>query len=61
MVAKLVCSHPKVEKIWEWGGLSINPTAEAQYYLSILLKDGERKDFQGLDAEEQAEKYLHSL
>ena len=39
---KLTCTHPKVNRIWEWGGGSINPTDGIMHrYISILL-NGEK-------------------
>lgn len=64
VVDKLVCSHPAVKMVWDYGGLSANPTDEARYFVSILFKNGERKDFSGgidSDVISEAENYLQQM
>jgi hypothetical protein len=61
-VTVIICDHPKVERVWEWGGMSMQPDSEGIYYLSVLLKDGEQTDFAGKSYENvigQAEEFLN--
>lgn len=43
---EIVCEHPKVSKVWQWGGMSINPTSGMKHWVSVLLIDETRKDFE---------------
>jgi len=64
---KIVCSHPEVEKCWQWGGLGARIGDRPQNYLEILTKDGQRysesvTDQQIDDADfPKAEEWLQSL
>lgn len=63
---KLTCTHPKVNRIWEWGGASINPTDGTMHrYVSILLEGEENahifKDEGGEDAIKEAELFLQTI
>lgn len=64
-VERLTCSHPKVDRIWEYGGLAETPTDGGMVrYVSIMLKDFTRKDFQDKGdgkAIEEAEAFLKTL
>lgn len=64
-VHRLTCNHPQVNKIWEYGGGSVNPTDDTLYvFLCIELKNGEIRQFKDdLDGtcEQKAEKFLSEL
>ena len=64
-VKRIVCSHPLVTKIWEYGGMATLPSnGEAFRFLCLLLKDGGRHEFQDGGegkAIEDAEAFLNSL
>jgi len=61
------CNHPKVERIWEFGGLSQSPTNGAAIRsVCIMIKEGKNNPIQFDDygdgsAITQAEQYLQSL
>jgi len=61
----LTCSHPKVKKIWEWGGGASIPTnGDLIRNISILLDTGQVcnfKDDKESTAEEQIDKYLNII
>ena len=65
IVEKLTCNHPKVENIWEYGGLSSIPTSsEIIRVVCILMID--RTVIKFMDdvkdtAIEKAEEYLKSI
>jgi hypothetical protein len=65
VIKKLTCSHPKVKRIWEWGGGAAIPTdGTMQVYLSIILEDDSRYVFEDNDsgsAIEKAEQFLSTL
>ena len=42
---KLICSHPQVKKIWDYGMLARASARIASYGIAIELNDGTRKDF----------------
>ena len=64
-VTKLTCNHPKVKRIWEYGGASTNPTDGTMHsYVSIQLDNDEVVNFKGDENESpelKAEKYLTEL
>lgn len=70
-IQKLVCNHPKVKYIWEYGGLSAIPNnGEAKRYIGIILEwDNNNKKVERLEFEddgngkaiEDAEKFLSEL
>lgn len=39
------CNHPEVVKMWFWGGASPTNGIHCRDYLSLLLKNGETKEF----------------
>jgi hypothetical protein len=59
----LICTHPKVKKVWEWGGCSINPTSKMVRYISIQLDNDEVIQFREDDetAETKVDNYLNEL
>jgi len=64
-VEQLVCSHPSVKRIWEYGGCSANPTSADMFRaICLQLQDGEVKEFRDGgegQAIEDAEKFLSEL
>jgi hypothetical protein len=65
-VERLTCSHPKVSRIWEYGGLASTPTnSEAVRYICILM-EGDTHPIQFTDngdinAINELEKYLQAI
>lgn len=61
---ELICTHPNVEKVWQYGG-NINQKYEQPEYTSftcLIMKDGTRKEFQDLkESFDEAEKYLQTI
>jgi hypothetical protein len=63
---ELICTHPKVEKVWQYGVGNINNKDE-QFercisFTCIIMKDGTRKEFQDLkESFDEAEKYLQTI
>lgn len=49
VIKKLSCTHPKIKKIWEYGGCATIPTSgELVRYVSLLWYEGNtecRRDF----------------
>ena len=64
-VKRMVCSHPLVTKILEYGGMAALPSnGEAFRFVCLLLNDGSRHEFKdGGDGKaiEDAEIFLNSL
>ncbi len=64
-IKRLVCSHPLVTKIWEYGGIGQKPSdSQMVRYVSIILNDGRRHEFKDGGegkAIEDAEEFLKSL
>lgn len=65
-IVKLTCVHPKVKRIWEWGGAACIPTSGLFFRtISLLFDDDTRKDFtddgNNDGAIHEAEKYLQSI
>lgn len=64
-ITKIVCSHPKVKKIWEYGGFAGLPsTKEATRTIAIILDDESIVEFTDSadgQAEQDAEDYLAKL
>lgn len=63
-VTQLVCSHPHVDRIWEYGGLSMNATSSMQRVICIILKDKSRHEFKDEGkggAIIEAEKFLSEI
>ncbi len=68
-INKLVCNHPKVKYIWEYGGLAGIPSSKTpKRYIGIILKENdgkiERVEFEDEGdgkAIEDAEKFLSEL
>ena len=55
------CDHPKVERGWKTGGLSLVGDNRMVEYNNFLMKDGSRKEFtvnQHPETFEQEEKWL---
>jgi len=46
----IVCTHPEVKKITEWGGTSAIKDGPVSYYISVVLKNGIKVDFGGLQS-----------
>lgn len=45
-VQRLHCSHPRVKRIWEFGGGSANPSDGTLHrFISIVLDNEERHEF----------------
>jgi len=42
---KVVCTHPKVTEIHEWGSIGISSSSLAVNCLTIKMIDGEKQDF----------------
>lgn len=65
MIDRLVCNHPLVNQIWEFGGLAALPSnSEMQRFICLQMKDGTKKEFKDSGdgkAVEEAETYLSSL
>ncbi len=65
MVEQLVCTHPKVKRIWEYGGGSADPSDNRFfYYLCLILEDGTKKEFKDNGygkAKDDAEAYLKTI
>lgn len=64
-VKRMVCSHPLVTKIWEYGGMAALPTnGEVFRFVCLLLNDGSRYEFKDNGdgkAIEDADFFLKSL
>ncbi len=61
----LTCNHPKVKRIWQYGGLAAIPTSsEMVRNLCLLMDDDEIKSFADNgngDAIKEAEEFLSTL
>lgn len=61
------CSHPKITKVWFWGGGSPNPTAPLKAYLEMMTESGERYNQEVTEEEletgniPKAEEWLQAL
>lgn len=63
---RISCSHPKVERIWDFGFMSADPSIEPScgYGIWIITTDSEVNTFRGNTPEEakrKAEYFLNSL
>ncbi len=59
-----VCTHPKVEKYWEWGGGPVK--GPMNHYSSIILIDGTKCEFKAevpeyLNAIEMCNNFLNTI
>ena len=65
VVTDIVCSHPKVSRVWLTGSTSALQSDTTMYInLHMILKDGSRKDFHSDNYDkviEEAENFLKSL
>lgn len=62
-VTKLTCSHPKVKRIWEWGGLSVNDvTSDPLHYVGMIMENDDRLEFKITDLNySNVEEFLSQL
>lgn len=58
-------SHPKVDKIWAWGGRSASPSSIIEHNVTIIMKDGTRYDFGpnelSVDTDIQVNNFLNTI
>jgi hypothetical protein len=63
MNGELICSHPNVKKIHQWGGVSLGDIREPVDFLTLTMLDGNQKTFQERgngEAVKEAEQYLQT-
>jgi len=60
---RLTCTHPKVSKIHEWGGVSLDLQRTAHRFITLTMSDGKEKIFRDYgegEAVKEAEMYLQN-
>jgi len=64
MVTQLVCSHPKVKSVNQYGGMSGSNDGTMVSYVSLRMHDESKHDFKDMpnnDGISQAEEFLSLL